>query len=324
MAKTEKISETAKKSQKDTAEEPKVEKKEAVKKDDKVKTTAKAGKPTSATSVAKAGKRSAKAVKAAEEKTAKEDRKKAEPAKTAEADKPKEPQKPPRSRSERAGKKYREAIKQIDKSKSYNLAEALDLAIKTATTKFDATVEVHINLAVDPKQADQNVRDSVTLPHGTGKISRVAAFVEGDEVARAQRAGADIAGSDEILAALDKEQIDFDVLVSTPAMMPRLGKYARVLGPKGLMPNPKSGTVTADVAKAVKEAKAGRVEFRVDGDGIIHLGIGKASFGPQKLLENAEMVVASVRSAKPASIKGTYIRSTYVASAMGPSIKANL
>ena len=276
------------------------------------------------TVVAKAGKRSAIAVKAADEKVAKEERKKKEPAKDDKAEKPKIEQRPPRSRAERAGKQYREAIKQIDKSKVYNLAEAVDLAAKTSTSKFDATLEMHINLVVDPKQADQNVRDTVVMPHGTGKAVRIAVFAEGDDVDKAKKVGADIAGNEEILAALDKEKVDFDILISTPILMPKLGKYARLLGPKGLMPNPKSGTVTTDIGKAVKEARAGRVEYRVDQSGIIHLGIGKVSFGPQKLLENAQTIATSVRSAKPASVKGTYVKSAYIATTMGPSIKTEI
>jgi ribosomal protein L1 len=255
---------------------------------------------------AKAGKRSAKSVKEAEEKQAKEVRK--IESKTDETDKKtKSAAKPPRSKLERAGKKYREAVKQIDSSKVYSLNEAVELVTKTNPAKFDATVEMHINLGVDPKQADQNVRDTVALPAGTGKDIKVVAL--------------DDTSAEKIFSQLDKEQIDFDVLVATPDMMPRLGKYARLLGPRGLMPSPKSGTVTNDVAAAVKEAKAGKVEYRVDQAGIIHLGIGKVSFAPEKLLQNAEAVLASVRAAKPASLKGIYIKSAYLSSSMGPSIK---
>ena len=311
MAEAKKSDKTAKKSQKDEVQDEPVK---------ASKTEVKLDKPKAS---AKAGKRSPKAVKEAEEKVAKEARKEAA-TKEAKTEKLKIEQKPPRSRLERAGKNYREAAQQIDGTKTYSLAEAVDLAAKTSTAKFDATVEMHINLTVDPKQADQNVRDTVVLPHGTGRSAKVAVFAEGDDVAKAKKAGADIVGSDEILAALDKEKIDFDILISTPALMPRLGKYARFLGPKGLMPNPKSGTVTADIARAVKEAKAGRVEYRVDQAGIIHLGIGKVSFGPQKLLENAQAVISSVKAAKPASVKGAYIKSTYVTTSMGPSIKAEL
>lgn len=251
---------------------------------------------------AKAGKRSAKAAKETEEKQAKEARKADD-----KAPKAKPATKPPRSRAERAGKKYREAAKLLDNSKTYSLAEAMELVVKTNPAKFDATVEMHINLGVDPKQADQNVRDTVALPAGTGKDIKVAALDE--------------ASAEKIFAALDKEEIDFDVLVATPDMMPRLGKYARLLGPRGLMPNPKSGTVTTNVEAAVKEAKAGKVEYRVDQAGIIHLGIGKVSFTPQKLLQNAEAIMSSIRAAKPASLKGIYIKSAYVTSSMGPSIR---
>lgn len=267
---------------------------------------------------AKAGRRSPKALREAEAEAAKKERK----AKASETDeKPKAVQKPTRSREERAGKKYREATKLIDKSKTYTMAEALDLATKTSTTKFDATVELHINLGVDPKQADQNVRSNVNLPAGTGRAVRVAVFAEGDDIAKAKAAGADIAGDNDLLASLDKEEINFDILVSSPNLMARLGKYAKVLGPKGLMPNPKSGTVTNDIEKAISEAKAGKVEFRVDSASIIHLGIGKVSFGADKLNQNAEAIMSAVRAAKPASLKGNYINSVFVSTSMGPSIK---
>jgi len=271
--------------------------------------------------LAKAGKHSAKAIKEAEELAAKEARK---AAKAEIEDVPKKPTPKPRSRVERAGKKYREAAKLIDKDRVYSLAEALELAIKTSAVKFDATVELHVNLGVDPKTADQNVRDSVTLPAGTGKTLRVAVFAEGDGVAKAKAAGADIAGEADFLAQLDKDEINFDVLITNPHLMARLGKYAKLLGPKGLMPNPKSGTITADVPKAIKEAKAGRVEYRVDQAGIIHLGIGKVSFGPQKLGQNADVVLASIKAAKPASLKGVYINSAFITTTMGPSIKVAL
>jgi large subunit ribosomal protein L1 len=276
------------------------------------------------TKTAKAGKRSSKAIKEVEEKQAKEERKAAKTSIDAEK-KPAVPaKKTVRTKLERAGKKYREAAKLIDKDKTYTLTEALDLATKTSPVKFDATVEIHLNLGVDPRQADQNVRDTVVLPAGTGKNVRVAVFVEADEVAKAKKAGADIAAGDELLQQLDKEQVDFDVLISTPNLMPKLGKYARFLGPRGLMPNPKSGTVTNDVAAAITQAKAGRVEYRVDTAGIVHLGIGKVSFGPEKLLQNAESITASVKSAKPASLKGIYIKAVHVSSTMGPSIKVQL
>lgn len=266
---------------------------------------------------AKAGKRSAKAVKDTQEKQAKQARKV-----TAGAEQPKaRPVPVSKTRAERAGKKYREALKEIDKSKEYSLADALELAAKSSTTKFDATIELHINLGVDPRQADQNVRDTVALPAGTGKKVRIAVLADAAEATKAKAAGADIAGEDEVFTKLDEEEIGFDILIAMPAMMPRLGKYARLLGPRGLMPNPKSGTVAADTSAAVQEARAGRVEYRVDQSGIIHLGIGKASFGKDKLNQNAEAVMASVRAAKPASLKGLYIKSIYASSTMGPSVK---
>lgn len=255
---------------------------------------------------AKAGKRSTKAAKEDELKEAKAVRK-AEP-KQPQAAKPAPRQ--PRTRLERAGKKYREAAKLIEEGKLYNLSEALDLAAKTSPTKFDASIELHINLGVDPKQADQNVRGTLVMPAGTGKDIKVASL---DETT-----------ADKIFAKLDKEEIDFDVLVATPEMMLRLGTYARLLGPRGLMPNPKSGTVTKDVAAAAKEAKAGKVEYRVDQAGIIHLAVGKASFSAAQLVQNAEAVLNSVRSSKPSSLKGIYIKSAYVASTMGPSVKLDL
>ena len=268
---------------------------------------------------AKAGKRSAKAVKETEEKQAKQARKA-----NAVATSSKPTPKPARARSERAGKKYREAVKLIDKTKAYPIAEALDLAARTTTTKFDASIELHINLGVDPKQADQNVRGTVALPAGTGKSVKIAVLAEAEDAVKAKTAGAELVGVDEVFAKLDKEELDFDVLIATPATMPKLGKYARLLGPRGLMPNPKSGTVSQNPAEAVKEAKGGRVEYRVDQAGIIHLSIGKASFGVEKLVQNAETVLSSVRAARPASLKGIYIKSIYASSTMGPSIKMEI
>lgn len=271
--------------------------------------------------VAKAGKRSAKSIAEAEEKRIKEERKAAKAeAEAAAEEAPKVIQKV-RTRLERAGKKLRKAAELVEKDKDYSLKEALELAGKTTTTKFDATVEVHVRLNVDPKHADQNIRENIILPNGTGKSVRVAVFAEADDVAAAKKAGADIAGSDEFLQQLEKGTIDFDVLIATPSVMAKLGKYARLLGPKGLMPNPKSGTVTTDVVKAVQQSKAGKVEARVDETGIVHLGVGKVSFGSDKLLENVQTIFAALRSAKPASVKGTYVTSVYVSTTMGPSIK---
>jgi ribosomal protein L1 len=269
--------------------------------------------------VAKAGKRSSKAIEESKEKEAK-DEKKATEESSDKATKPKVVQKT-RSKLERSGKKFREVSKLVEKDKEYSTKDALELAVKTSTTKFDSTVELHVRLGVDPKQADQNIRETIVLPAGTGKTVRVAVFGEADDVVAAKKAGADVAGAEEFLQQLDKGVIDFDVLVATPAVMAKLGKYARVLGPKGLMPNPKSGTVTKDVAKAVSQAKAGKVEFRVDENGIVHLGVGKVSFGADKLFENVQAVFSSLKSAKPSSIKGNYVNTIYVTTSMGPSIK---
>lgn len=268
---------------------------------------------------AKAGKRSEKALKESEEKTAKDGRK-AQAAETA-SDKPTHIQKKIRSRLERRSKGYRKSAEQLDTTKSYTLAQALEQATKTSHVKFDASVELHVRLGVDPRQADQNLRDTVVLPGGTGKNIRIAVFADADQAAQAKKAGADIALGDEFLQQLEKGVIDFDILIATPATMAKLGKYARLLGPKGLMPNPKSGTVTTDVVKAVTEAKAGRVEYRVDSTGIVHVGIGKVSFGGQKLLKNAAAIMASIKSNKPDGLKGNYVRSIYIATSMGPSIR---
>jgi len=202
----------------------------------------------------------------------------------------------------------------VESDKAYSLNQALELAQKTSPSKFDATVELHINLNVDPRHADQNIRDNLVLPAGTGKTIRIAVFDD------AKVADADISGVEEVTKLLEKGELSFDVLIATPAQMSKLGKYARILGPRGLMPNPKSDTVTPDVAKAVKDAKAGRVEYRVDSTGIVHLGIGKVSFGQKKLLENAQAVVASIKGNKPSSIKGSYMKSVHLSTTMGPSI----
>lgn len=276
---------------------------------------------------AKAGKRSAKALKEADEKEAKEERKE-KVAKgeldPSEAGVKKGPAPKTRSKLERRSKNYRKAAELIDKTKQYSLKEASELLPKTSTVKFDASVELHVNLNVDPRQADQNIRATVALPHGTGKSIRVAVFAPADQHAAAKKAGADIVGEDEFLQQLDKEQLDFDVLIATPQLMAKLGKYARILGPKGLMPNPKSGTVTAKVADAVAEAKAGKVEFRVDKQSIIHLAVGKVSFKPEQIAENAQVVLRAIADAKPASVKGAYIEKATLTTTMGPSIGINL
>jgi len=270
--------------------------------------------------VAKSGKRSAKALAEAEENTEKQE-KKAGTAEIEQSEKPKTFQKPARSKLERASKKLREASKLVEKSREYSIKEAVELAGQTSTTKFDSTVELHIRLNVDPKHADQNIRENIVLPAGTGRSVKVAVFAEPDDVALAKKAGADIAGSEEFLQQLDKGIIDFDVLIATPMVMAKLGKYARILGPKGLMPNPKSGTVTKDVVKAIEQSKAGKVELRVDENGIVHLGIGKVSFGTSKIMENVSAVFASIKSAKPSSVKANYVETIYMTTSMGPSIK---
>ncbi len=269
---------------------------------------------------AKAGKRSAKGLEEAEAKAEKiEHQKHRDEAEAAaeEVEKARKAVKPTRSRLERRSKGFRKSAELVEKGKVYSLAEALALVPKTSSVKFDATVELHINLGVDPRQADQNIRASLVLPAGTGKAVRVAVFAD-DKVA-----GADVSGIETIVADLEKGVINFDTLVTNPQNMPKLGKYARLLGPRGLMPNPKSGTVTTDLAKAVEESKAGRVEYRVDSTGIIHVGIGKVSFTAAQLQQNADAVMSSIKSAKPQTIKGTYIKAVHIASTMGPSITVN-
>ena len=274
---------------------------------------------------AKAGKRSAKAAAETEEKIAKEERKAAgdttpQDPEAEVADK-RGPVPVTRPRIARRGKNYRKLAEKVDASKLYSLSEALKLAVETSATKFDGTVEIHARLGVDPRQSDQNIRSTVSLPNGTGKTVRVAAFVAEADAKAAKEAGADLVGEEAITGALDKENLDFDVLVATPQLMPKLGKYARLLGPRGLMPNPKSGTVSTNPSQAVKEAKAGKVEYRVDKQSIVHLGIGKVSFGAAKLEQNANVFLSSLNSVKPASLKGSYILSLAISTTMGPGIK---
>ena len=222
------------------------------------------------------------------------------------------------------GKKYLESAKLVDKSKLYDTAEAFDVLCKTSVAKFDETVEVHIKLGVDSRHADQQVRGAVVLPHGTGKTVRTLVFAKGDHAKEAQEAGADYVGAEEYVAKIQQENwFDFDVVVATPDMMGIIGRLGKVLGPKGLMPNPKAGTVTMDVAKAVNDAKAGKIEYRLDKQNIIHCPIGKASFGKDKLAENFDALIGAVVKAKPAAAKGQYIKSCAVASTMGPGIKVN-
>ena len=219
------------------------------------------------------------------------------------------------------GKRYVEAEKLIDSSKDYSAKEAIETIEKFPKAKFDETVELHVKLGVDSKHAEQQVRGTVVLPHGTGKTLKVLVFAKGDKAMEAEKAGADFVGAEELIPKIEKENwFDYDVIVATPDMMGVVGRLGRVLGPKGLMPNPKSGTVTMDVTKAINEIKSGKVEYRLDKTNIIHLGFGKVSFGAEKLLENYETVMEAIIKAKPAAAKGQYIRSVAVSTTMGPSI----
>lgn len=222
------------------------------------------------------------------------------------------------------GKNYQDKFKLVDRSRLYDLDEAVETVKKTATAKFDETIEVHIKLGVDSRHADQQVRGAIVLPHGTGKTVRVLVFAKGDKATEATNAGADFVGAEEMVDKITKENwFDFDVVVATPDMMGVVGRLGRVLGPKGLMPNPKSGTVTFDVAKAVADIKAGKVEYRLDKTNIIHVPVGKGSFETDKLHENLSVLLEAVKKAKPASSKGTYFRSITITSTMGPGIKIN-
>ena len=222
------------------------------------------------------------------------------------------------------GKRYLEAAKLIEKNKAYEVEEAMDLVLKTGTAKFDETVELHMRLGVDPKHADQQVRGVVVLPNGTGKSVRVLVIAKGAKADEAAAAGAEYVGAEDMIAKIQNEGwCDFDVCVATPDMMGLVGRIARILGPKGLMPNPKSGTVTMDVTKAIKEIKAGKVEYRLDKTAIIHVPVGKKSFGAQKLIENMNVVVEAIQKAKPAAAKGQYIKSVAITTTMGPGIFIN-
>ncbi len=222
------------------------------------------------------------------------------------------------------GKKYVDSAKLIDRSKLYDTDEALELCTKAATAKFDETVELHVKLGVDSRHADQQVRGAIVLPNGTGKDVRVLAICKGDNEKAAQEAGADFVGAEDMTQKIQQEGwMDFDVLITTPDCMGLVGRLGKILGPRGLMPNPKAGTVTTDIAKAIKEAKAGKIEYRLDKTNIIHCPIGKVSFGKEKLQENLETLMDAIVKAKPAAAKGQYIRSCAVASTMGPSVKLN-
>ena len=222
------------------------------------------------------------------------------------------------------GKRYQEAAKLVDSTKMYDSKEALELIEKMPKPKFDETVELHVKLGVDSKHADQQVRGTVVLPNGTGKSLRVLVFAKGDKAKEAEAAGADFVGAEELVPKIEKENwFEYDVIVATPDMMGVIGRLGKVLGPKGLMPNPKSGTVTMDVTKAVSEIKSGKVEYRLDKNNIIHLGIGKVSFGTAKLVENYNAIIDAIIKAKPAAAKGQYIKSVAVTTTMGPSIYLN-
>ena len=221
------------------------------------------------------------------------------------------------------GKRYAEAMKLVEKGKLYGVDEALELAIKTASAKFDETIELHVRLGVDSKNADQQVRGVVVLPAGTGKSVKVLVLTKGDKAVEAEKAGADYVGADEMIAKINQGWLDFDVCIATPDMMSSISRIAKVLGPKGLMPNPKSGTLTTDVAKAIADVKAGKVEYRLDKNENIHCPIGKASFGVEKLKLNLTTLMEAIIKAKPAAAKGTYLKNVSIASSMGPGIRLN-
>lgn len=222
------------------------------------------------------------------------------------------------------GKNYKEALKGFDRAEQYDVAEAMEIIVKTSKAKFDETVELHTRLGVDGRHADQQVRGAIVLPHGVGKTKRVLVFAKGPKATEAEEAGADFVGAEEMAQKIQSENwFDFDVVIATPDMMSVVGRLGKILGPKGLMPNPKSGTVTMDVAKAIEEVKAGKVEYRLDKANIIHTPIGKVSFGAQKLTENFDALMGAIIKAKPAAAKGQYLRSVTVASTMGPGVKIN-
>ncbi|MGZ8487219.1 MAG: 50S ribosomal protein L1 [Candidatus Binatia bacterium] len=222
------------------------------------------------------------------------------------------------------GKSYRKVLDKVDRNQRYQLEDSLKLVKETARAKFDETVDIAIRLGVDPRQADQNIRGTVALPHGMGKTVRVLAFAKGEKEREAQEAGADFIGSDELIKKISEGWLDFDKAVATPDMMAAVGRIGKILGPRGLMPNPKTGTVSLDIGKAVREIKAGKLEFRVDKAGIVHVPVGRASFSAEQLIDNARMVLLTILRAKPASAKGNYVKGVTIATTMGPGIKLDL
>jgi len=275
--------------------------------------------------MAKSGKRSEKSIHEVSDKIAKQERKESDSSdpKSAESTTSAKKGAKPITRPliDRRGKNYRKVAKLVDSKTVYPLIDALKIAVQTNPSKFDASVEIHVRLGVDPRQADQNVRATVSLPNGTGKTIRVAVFAPESDHAAAKKAGADVIGDEDFLKQLDKSDLNFDVLIATPQYMPKLGKYARLLGPRGLMPNPKSGSVAVNVAKAVTEAKSGKVEYRVDKQAIVHLAIGKVSFGADKLNVNAMAFFDSLKSHKPSGLKNIYVKTTSISTTQGPGIK---
>ncbi len=268
-------------------------------------------------SFAKAGKRSVKAVQEKTALVAKEAKK----ADTTSDQPPKIVPKKNRTKLEKRSKKYRQIAELVDKSKVYELDEAMTLVKKLNPTKFNATIELHIALNVDPKHADQNIRDNLVLPFGNGKILKVGVFSDDEESAK--QAGADFYGLDTIINMIEKNNLEFEILITTPNQMPKLAKYAKILGPKGLMPNPKSGTVATDLSRAITEVKKGKIEYRVDSYGIIHLALAKADFPENHIQENLLAVMTSIKNNKPQSVKSNYIKSVYLTTTMGPAIKLN-
>ncbi len=275
--------------------------------------------PQPSGNVTKAGPKSRKALEEAEAEVLRKE--KAAQAKL-ETPKPRLQQK--RNPLKKHGKGYRKVAELVDRTKEYELHEAIELAKQTVSVKFIPSLELHVNLGIDPRQADQMVRASVTLPAGTGRVVRIAVLAPTTKHAEATKAGADIVGEDDLIARIEKGEINFDVLIATPEMMSKLGKLAKTLGPKGLMPNPKSGTVTADVAKAVSQSKAGKVEYRNDKQGIVHQVFGKTSFSTDELLTNVKILLDSILKAKTGSVKGTYIKAISMTTSMGPGIKINV